>query len=101
MYRFHLYDFVCSHSLVDNLMSLLVDKLMAEDLAIVVDGSTPEARLKARWLQGYKTGKRVQVGRLLKFLDDMEIYNIESAEHQSPFKLPYRELREMILEKFL
>lgn len=75
------------------------DTLMAVDLQQELDGDTPEKRLKARWLQGYKTGKRIQRQRLLDLLDKLEIYNLETATHQSPFRMPYRELRELIMEE--
>jgi len=100
MYRFSVCDRVRSDHLVDHTMTTLADRLMDEAMAEPVEGNTPEARAKVRWLQGYKTGKRVQLGRLLQYLDKMEIYNLESAEHQAPFKLPYRELRAMILDEF-
>jgi hypothetical protein len=100
MYSICVHYRVCFNHLVGDIMTTLADKLMDEAMAEPVEGNTPEARAKVRWLQGYKTGKRVQLGRLLQYLDSLEIYNLESADHKAPFRLPYRELRDMILEQF-
>jgi hypothetical protein len=72
---------------------------MKEDMMQVLDGNTWEKQLKARWLQGYKTGKRVQRERLLKLLDSLEIYYLETETHQPPFRMSYRELRDLIKEQ--
>lgn len=74
------------------------DQRFEADLLVQVDGDTENKLLKARWLQGYQTGKKVQMERIMALLDSLDIYGVETATHQRPFVLRYTELKELIQE---